>query len=89
MDEKPFPPAIHEVLLHFGNIVTDIIDDMHVQVVWRGLEHFGKSLSRQECHAAPVDPGKVGGRSHAVQILLALLKQGNQSFVTILNIFLY
>jgi hypothetical protein len=80
MDEKPFPLPVHEVLLHFSNIMTDIINNMHVQVVWRGLEHLGKGLSCQECHAAPIDPGKVSGRCHAVQILLALLEQGKKSY---------
>jgi hypothetical protein len=73
MDKEPFPFPVHEVLLHFGNVVTDVIDDVHVQVVGRGLEHLGEGLSRQECHAAPVDPGEVGRRRHTVQVLLPLL----------------
>ena len=32
------------VFLKFGNVVRDVIDDMHVQVIWRGVECFCKSL---------------------------------------------
>ena len=74
MDKQSFPLAIHNVLLHLGNVVTHVVDDMHVQVVWRGVEHLGEGLPGQEGHAAPVDPGKVGRRRHAVQILLPLLR---------------
>ena len=73
MNKEPFPFPVHEVLLHFGDVVTDVIDDVHVQVVGGGLEHLGEGLARQEGHAAPVDPGEVGRRRHTVQVLLPLL----------------
>lgn len=35
---------VHHVLFHFGDVVRNVVNDVHVEVVRRGAEHFGKSL---------------------------------------------
>lgn len=44
MDKQGFLFPIHHVLLHFSDIVRDIVDDVHVQVIGRGGKHFRKGL---------------------------------------------
>lgn len=41
--QSPLLP-VHHVLLHFGDVVGNVVDDVHVQVVRRRAEHFGKGL---------------------------------------------
>lgn len=41
--QRPLLPVYH-VLFHLGNVVGDVVDDVHVQVVWRSAEHFGEGL---------------------------------------------
>ena len=71
--QQPLPPALDYVLLHLGDVVRHVVDDVHVEVVWSGVEHLGEGLPGQEGHTAPVDPGKVGGCCHPVEIVLTLL----------------
>ena len=35
------------MLLNFGNVVGDIIDHMHVQIIWAHLELFSKGLKEK------------------------------------------
>lgn len=43
---------IHHVLFDLSDVVRDIIDDVHVQVVGRGAEDFGEGLKCEpECEA--------------------------------------
>jgi hypothetical protein len=53
---------------HLCNIMADVIDHMHVQVVRRGLEDLGKGLPAQERHAAAVHPGIVGCRNRRLRV---------------------
>lgn len=41
--QRPLLP-VHHVLFHLGDVVGDVVDDVHVQVVWGGGEHFGEGL---------------------------------------------
>ena len=58
---------------YLSNVMADIIDEVHVQVIRSGLEHLGKGLAHQEGHGGPIHPGKVGSACHGLQIVLALL----------------
>lgn len=42
-EQRPLLP-IHNVLLHFGDVVRDVVDDVHVKVIRRRTEHFGEGL---------------------------------------------
>ena len=35
MDEKSLELAIHKMFFHFGDIVRHVVDEMHVQIIWR------------------------------------------------------
>lgn len=41
--QSPLLP-IHHVLFNFGDVVRNVVDNVHVQVVWCGDEHFGEGL---------------------------------------------
>lgn len=71
MHEKSFVLAVDQMLLDFGNVMRHVVDEMHVEIVGRGLEDFGERLSRQKCHAATIDPRVVGRGAHAFQVVLA------------------
>lgn len=36
--------AIHHVLLHLGDVVRHVVDDVHVKVVRSSAKHFGEGL---------------------------------------------
>ena len=63
--------------------MADIIYDVHVQVVGRGVEHLGEGLPCQEGHAAPVHPRKVGSSCHTVKVVLTFLNKDNCMFVCV------
>lgn len=42
--QQRFLLAVHHVLFHLGDVVRHVVDDVHVQVVGRGGEHFGEGL---------------------------------------------
>lgn len=44
VDKQCFLFPIHHMFLHFGNVVRDIIDDVHVKVIRRCCKHFRKGL---------------------------------------------
>lgn len=44
MDEKSFEFAVNHMLLHFGDVVGHVIDQVHVQVVGRRVELLGEGL---------------------------------------------
>lgn len=73
MDQEGFDLAVHRMLLYFGDVVGNVVDEVHVQVVRRGVELLGKSLATEECHGGPVDPGKVGRGGHGFQVVLSFL----------------
>jgi hypothetical protein len=54
-------------MVHLGDVVADVIDDIHVQVVGGLLEELGEGLAAQECHGAAVDPRIVGRTCHRLQ----------------------
>lgn len=43
--QSPLLP-VHHVLLNFGDVVRDVVDDVHVEVVRRGAKHFREGLKR-------------------------------------------
>lgn len=43
--QSPLFP-IHHMLLNFGDVVRNVVDNVHVQVVWCGAEHFGEGLKK-------------------------------------------
>jgi len=56
-----------------GNVMADIIHQVHVQLVRSGVEHLGEGLAHQEGHGGAVHPGKVGGTGHGLQVVLPFL----------------
>ncbi len=44
VQEKRLLFAVHHVLFHLGDVVRDVVDDVHVQIVWCGVEDFGEGL---------------------------------------------
>mmetsp|Transcript_12815 Transcript_12815/g.30458 ORF Transcript_12815/g.30458 Transcript_12815/m.30458 type:complete len:250 (-) Transcript_12815:629-1378(-) len=66
--------AIYEMLFHFGNVVGDIVNYVHIQIFRRLIEDLGESLACQESHRRTVHPGVVGSCGHALQIVLALVR---------------
>ena len=40
--EEGLGSAVHHVLLYLGDVVRDVVDHVHVEVVGVGLEHLGK-----------------------------------------------
>lgn len=65
MDEQGLELAIDHVLFDLGDVVRDVVDEVHVEVIGRRLEDFGKGLPRQERHARAVHPRVVGCRAHS------------------------
>lgn len=61
MDEQSLQFSVDQVLLNFGNIVRYVVNDLHVEVIGRAIEHFPESLPCQESHAATVDPCEISG----------------------------
>lgn len=47
VDQQSLLLPVHHVLLHFGDVVRNVIDDMHVQVVRRGAKHFREGLKNK------------------------------------------
>lgn len=62
-----------DVRSYLGNVVADIIHQVHVKVVRCRSEHLGKGLAYQEGHGGAIHPGEVGSTGHGFQIVLALL----------------
>lgn len=53
--------TIHHVLLHLGDVVRHVVDDVHVQVVRSSAKHFGEGLrgaSARQCEAGVTWQGK-------------------------------
>lgn len=44
VDQQSLLLPVHDVLLDFGNVVRNVVDDVHVEVVRRGAKHFGEGL---------------------------------------------
>mmetsp|Transcript_94914 Transcript_94914/g.226019 ORF Transcript_94914/g.226019 Transcript_94914/m.226019 type:complete len:221 (-) Transcript_94914:688-1350(-) len=66
--------AIYEMFFHLGDIVGDIVNNMHIQIFRRLIEDLGESLACQESHRRAVHPGVVGSCRHALQIVLTLVR---------------
>lgn len=64
--------AIDHVVLHLGNVVRDVVDDVHVEIIRGGVEHLGEGLAREEGHRAAVHPGEVRRRRHSLEVILSL-----------------
>lgn len=47
VDQQSLLLPVDHVLLHFGDIVRNVVDDVHVQVVRRAAEHFGEGLKNK------------------------------------------
>lgn len=49
--------AVHHVLLHLGDVVRNVVDDVHVEVVRRRAEHFGEGLKNNKLTLGPLQSG--------------------------------
>ena len=45
MNEKRLLFSLDDVFFHFGDVVADIVDQMHVKIVGCLVEYFGESLT--------------------------------------------
>ena len=52
------------MFFYFGDVVGDVVDDVHVQLFGGFVEGFCKRLATEEGHGLSVDPGVVGGARH-------------------------
>mmetsp|Transcript_32706 Transcript_32706/g.40193 ORF Transcript_32706/g.40193 Transcript_32706/m.40193 type:complete len:206 (-) Transcript_32706:407-1024(-) len=73
MDQQLLALAIHEMLLHFGDVMGYIINHVHVQIFGRLVEDLRKCLSRQEGHGRTVHPGIVCCCRHCLQVVLTFI----------------
>mmetsp|Transcript_22187 Transcript_22187/g.66393 ORF Transcript_22187/g.66393 Transcript_22187/m.66393 type:complete len:255 (+) Transcript_22187:57-821(+) len=69
--EQLLAVPIDHVLLDLGDVVRDVVDDVHVQVFRRLVEHLGECLPGQKGHRRPVHPSVIGRRRHAFHVVLA------------------
>lgn len=51
--EKRLLFALQHVLFHFGDVVRDVVDDVHVQIVWCSVEDFREGLQRSSVRMKP------------------------------------
>ena len=40
VNEQAFLDAVYHVLFNFGNVVGDVVDEMHIELVRRLVEHL-------------------------------------------------
>src|ERR1700730_6636199 len=72
MDTDPLHHAIHFVLLHFGDVVADIINHRHIPGTRLASKHAGEGLPHAVHQQLAVGPGKVGTAGHRRKVCLAL-----------------
>src|SRR5207237_9047327 len=72
MDPDPLALAADGVLLELGDVVADVINQVHLQLLPRAAEDFREDLAGLMRQALPVAPGKVGRRTHGRDIALTL-----------------
>mmetsp|Transcript_111391 Transcript_111391/g.347208 ORF Transcript_111391/g.347208 Transcript_111391/m.347208 type:complete len:335 (+) Transcript_111391:524-1528(+) len=73
MDQKLHLLAVDHVLLDLRDVVGDIVDHEHVQVLGGLVEDLGEGLTGEEGHRGAVHPGVICRRGHGGQVVLALL----------------
>lgn len=56
MHQQRLRSSVHPVLLNLGNVVRDVVDHVHVQVVRSGFEDFCERLMR---NTSPQFEGKI------------------------------
>ena len=64
--------SIHDMLFDLRDVVRDIVDHVHVEIVRRHVEDAAEGLAREEGQHRPIHPGEVGRRRHAAQVVLSL-----------------
>lgn len=47
MNKQGLLLSVDEMLLHFGNIVRYVVDDVHVEIIWSRTEHLGERLKQK------------------------------------------
>ena len=60
------------VLLHLGDVVGHVVDQVHLQRFPRAAEELGEDLAGLPHQQLPVAPGEVGRGTHRAEVLLAL-----------------
>ena len=60
------------VLLEFGDVVSDVVHQLHAERFPRLAEDLGENFARLVGQKLAVAPGIVGGRAHGSQIGLSL-----------------
>lgn len=72
VNEQRHGLAVDHVLLDLGDIVTHVVDNVHVQIVGAHLEHLAEGLARQKRQNGPIHPREIRSGCHAAEIILAL-----------------
>jgi len=65
--------AVDHVLLLLCDVVRNIVDHVHVKVVWGALERLCECLPHKKGHHGPVDPCVICSSGHAGEVVLPLL----------------
>ena len=65
--------AVDHVLLLLCDVVRNIVDHVHVKVVWGALECLCECLPHKKRHHGPVDPCVICSSGHASEVVLPLL----------------
>src|SRR5437867_5227361 len=66
--------AVHRVLFHLPDVVTDVVDDPHAEVIGGSPEHIGEGVPHAERNQLSVVPREVRAATHGTPIVLAFLR---------------
>lgn len=71
VDEYFFGFAVDAVFFFFGNVVRDVVNEVHVHVFRAFVEDFAEAVSDSVEDDLPVGEGHVGGAGHGFEIALS------------------
>ena len=64
VDKQSLKFPFDNMLLDLRDVVRDVVDHIHVQVVGLRVELFREGLSHKKSHARSIDPRKISSCSH-------------------------
>ena len=72
MDPDLLALAVDGVLLELGDVMADVVDQVHLQFLPRAAKDLGEHFAGLLHQQLPVAPGEVGGRPHGRDVVLPL-----------------
>src|SRR5213594_29430 len=72
MDTEPAALSVQHMVLSFGDVVADVIDEGKAELLRADIENLQERFFRSVHDDLPVHPGIVCSRSHCGQIMLSL-----------------